>query len=83
MTTPAPDPPAPAGPKRRRFRLLPEHHRRKIIAALFFIAHLLGALTSVQAIMQTRTPQGAIAWAISLNTFPYVTVPAYWVLGRS
>ena len=82
-TTPAPDPPAAAGPKRRRFRLLPEHHRRKIIAALFFIAHLLGALTSVQAIMQTRTPQGAIAWGISLNTFPYVTVPAYWVLGRS
>lgn len=26
--------------------------------------------------------QGSIAWAISLVTFPYVSVPAYWVLGR-
>ena len=33
--------------------------------------------------MSTRTSQGAIAWSISLNTFPYVAVPAYWVLGRS
>ena len=33
--------------------------------------------------MSTRTSQGAIAWAISLNTFPYVAVPAYWGLGQS
>ena len=33
--------------------------------------------------MSARTSQGAIAWAISLNTFPYLAVPAYWVLGRS
>jgi cardiolipin synthase len=33
--------------------------------------------------MATRTSQGAIAWVISLNTFPYVAVPAYWVLGQS
>ncbi|KAA5543896.1 cardiolipin synthase [Roseiconus nitratireducens] len=50
---------------------------------VFLVAHLLGAISSVQAIMSTRTAQGAIAWAISLNTFPYVAVPAYWVFGRS
>ena len=33
--------------------------------------------------MATRTSQGAIAWAISLNTFPYVAVPAYWVFGQT
>jgi len=33
--------------------------------------------------MGTRTSQGAIAWVVSLNTFPYVAVPAYWLLGRS
>ena len=33
--------------------------------------------------MESRTSQGAIAWVISLNTFPYVSVPAYWVFGRS
>ncbi len=33
--------------------------------------------------MQTRTPQGAIAWVVSLNTFPYAAVPAYWIFGDS
>jgi len=47
------------------------------------IAHIMGLFTSVQAIMESRTPQGAIAWGISLNTVPYVAVPAYWVFGRS
>ncbi len=45
--------------------------------------HTLGLLSSIDAVMSTRTSQGAIAWAIALNTFPYVAVPAYWVLGRS
>jgi cardiolipin synthase len=33
--------------------------------------------------MSTRTSQGTIAWVVSLNTFPYLAVPAYWILGRS
>jgi cardiolipin synthase A/B len=45
--------------------------------------HLLGFITSIRAILEVRTSQGAIAWAVSLNTFPYVAVPAYWVFGRS
>ncbi len=58
--------------------------RRKRFLALFLtLAHTVGALTSVQAIMNTRTAQGAVAWAVSLNTFPYVAVPAYWVFGRT
>ncbi len=57
--------------------------RKKRYLALFVvIAHLAGALTSVQAVMSTRTPQGAIAWAVSLNTFPYLSVPAFWVFGN-
>jgi len=47
------------------------------------VLHALGALSSIQAVMSTRTPQGAIAWAISLNTCPYIAVPAYWIFGRS
>ena len=58
-------------------------HRKRLTATFVLVAHLLGALTSVKAIMETRTSQGAIAWAISLNTMPYVAVPAYWVFGRS
>ena len=33
--------------------------------------------------MNVRTPQGSIAWAVSLVTVPFVTVPAYWIFGRS
>jgi cardiolipin synthase len=54
-----------------------------IIGFLIAAAHVLGFLTSVHAVWNTRTTQGAIAWAISLNTFPYVALPAYWVFGRS
>ena len=58
--------------------------RRRRLTLLFVVtAHVVGALTSVRAIMETRTAQGAVAWAISLNTMPYVAVPAYWVFGRS
>jgi cardiolipin synthase len=62
---------------------IPRSKRRRLWAGFVLIMHLLGALTSVQAVMSTRTSQGAVAWAISLNTFPYVAVPAYWVLGKS
>ena len=47
------------------------------------VLNILGVLSSVHAVMSTRTPQGAVAWAVSLLTFPYLAVPAYWVLGRS
>ncbi len=33
--------------------------------------------------METRTPQGATAWAVALNLFPYITVPAYWAFGHT
>ena len=58
-------------------------HRRKFISLFILFSHIAGLLTSVHAIMGVRTSQGAIAWGVSLNTFPYVAVPAYWVFGRS
>jgi cardiolipin synthase len=54
-----------------------------IIGLAVIVFHVLGLISSIHAVMSTRTPQGAIAWAVSLNTFPYLAVPAYWVLGRS
>ena len=51
-----------------------------VVVAVF---QVLGVVSSVHAVMSTRTSQGAIAWAVSLVTFPYLAVPAYWVLGRS
>jgi cardiolipin synthase len=54
-----------------------------MIAFVVVLFHILGLISSIHAIMSTRTAQGAVAWAVSLNTFPYLAVPAYWVLGRS
>jgi cardiolipin synthase len=54
-----------------------------VIVALFVIFEVLGILSAIHAIMSTRTPQGSVAWTISLVTIPYVAVPAYWVFGRN
>jgi len=56
--------------------------RIKLIVAIVAIFQVLGLFSAVHAVMSTRTPQGAIAWAVSLVTFPYVAVPAYWIFGR-
>jgi len=60
-----------------------KRHKKKILSIGFIVFHLLGALSSINAVMHTRTPQGAIAWVVSLNTFPYAAVPAYWIFGAS
>ena len=57
--------------------------RSWVLGLAVLIMHILGFTSSIHAVMSTRTSQGAIAWVISLNTFPYVAVPAYWVFGRS
>src|SRR6476660_1330923 len=44
--------------------------------------HVLGILTAIHAIMTARTSQGAIAWALLLTLFPYMTLPAYGLFGR-
>ena len=54
-----------------------------IVSIIIIVFHVLGFISSIHAVMSTRTSQGAIAWVVSLNTFPYIAVPAYWVLGRS
>ena len=50
---------------------------------VIIVAHVLGFISSIYAVMETRTAQGAVAWAVTLNAVPYVAVPAYWILGRS
>jgi cardiolipin synthase len=46
------------------------------------LIHLLGLISAVAAMTSARTSQGAIAWIVSLVTFPYLAVPAYWIFGR-
>ena len=70
-------------PRFGRFREWAAVRKKRIVAAAVVLMHLLGAASSVNAVMSTRTSQGAIAWVVSLNTFPWVAVPAYWVFGQS
>ncbi|HEX5818738.1 MAG TPA: cardiolipin synthase [Gemmatimonadales bacterium] len=54
-----------------------------LLTIALVLLHLTGLACALVAIMQTRTPQGAIAWSVSLITFPYVAVPLYLVFGRT
>lgn len=54
-----------------------------ILTLFLLFAQIGGFISSLHAVMATRTPQGAIAWVISLNTFPVIALPAYWIFGRN
>ena len=54
-----------------------------IIAIIVPLVELLGIAAAVHAVMNARTSQGAIAWAISLVTFPWVVLVLYAVFGRN
>ncbi|MDX3906447.1 MAG: cardiolipin synthase [Pigmentiphaga sp.] len=45
--------------------------------------HILGIVAACHAIMNTRTSQGAVAWAVALVSIPYLTLIPYLFLGRS
>ncbi|GGY13896.1 cardiolipin synthase A [Rhodanobacter panaciterrae] len=47
------------------------------------LLHLLGMFAAMHAVMHTRTPQGAIGWALGLLLLPYVTLLPYLYLGSS
>ncbi len=53
------------------------------LGSLIFVAHTLGVIAAIHAVLNTRTSQGAIAWAVSLVSMPYLTLIPYLFLGRS
>lgn len=53
-----------------------------LIALVLSFFHLLGLLSALHALLNTRTPSAAIAWTTTLLTFPYLAVPIYWILSR-
>lgn len=51
--------------------------------ALFTLSvQVLAIIAAMEAILKTRTAQGAIAWALSLLLMPTVMLPMYWIFGR-
>lgn len=54
-----------------------------IMAIIFAAVQLLGLITAIFALLSTRTSQGTIAWVVSLIAFPWLSIPAYLLFGRS
>lgn len=54
----------------------------EVVSVLIMLVHVAGFAHALHAIMNVRTAQGAIAWAVSLIEWPYVAIPAYWLWGR-
>jgi len=54
-----------------------------VVAIVITLVEILGIVTAIHAVMNTRTSQGAIAWGISLVTFPWLALPLYAIFGRS
>ncbi|MDB6063349.1 MAG: cardiolipin synthase [Verrucomicrobiaceae bacterium] len=51
--------------------------------AIYTIAvQLLAIVAAIEAILKTRTAQGALAWSLSLMLMPTVMLPLYWIFGR-
>jgi cardiolipin synthase len=57
--------------------------RTKYLSLFMILLHIGGVISSFDAVMGSRTSQGAIAWVVSLNTFPLVALPSYWVFGQN
>ena len=45
-------------------------------------SHVLGLLLALNALFQSRTPQGALAWFIGLVGFPLIAIPIFILCGR-
>jgi len=54
-----------------------------LVGILYPFIEILGILTALYAIRTVRSSQAAIAWAISLVTFPFLALPLYWIFGRN
>ena len=55
----------------------------ELVAVTVVLLHILGIAFALESVTKVRTAQGAIAWVISLLTFPYIAVPCYLVFGRN
>lgn len=54
-----------------------------ILAAGYFIIEIIGLLLAADAVMRSRSSQGAIAWLFSLVAMPIIAIPLYLIFGRT
>lgn len=63
--------------------MLPEIDAVSIFGIATIIVHAIGIASAAHAVMVVRSSRGAIAWSISLITFPWLAIPLYWILGKN
>src|SRR5688572_25601851 len=61
--------------------LLPTFEVSGLLPLVALCLHLLGAFSAIHAIMGSRVSQSAVAWCIALVSFPYLSLPLYWIFG--
>lgn len=57
-------------------------HLDYISAAIIVILYLAGFALAVNAVFQSRTPQGTMAWFIALTCIPFLAVPIFLLFGK-
>ena len=45
--------------------------------------YVFALMSAIRAILVTRTAQGALGWVIALMAMPLISLPLYWVFGRT
>lgn len=63
--------------------MLSGNHVVSILSLVAVIVHLVGIVTAAHAVMVVHSSRGAIAWSISLITFPWLAIPLYWIFGKN
>ncbi len=54
-----------------------------MLAVIYALFELMGIVSAVHAVLRGRTPQGTTAWVLGLVVLPALSVPIYWIFGRS
>ena len=52
------------------------------IAIYTAAVQVLAIIAALEAVLKTRTAQGALAWSLSLMLMPTLMLPLYWIFGR-
>ncbi|MEL6814179.1 MAG: cardiolipin synthase, partial [Cyanobacteria bacterium J06598_3] len=54
-----------------------------IFSGISLFVHAVGIANAAHAVMRVKSSRSAIAWAIALVSLPWITIPLYWILGKS
>ena len=57
--------------------------REHLVSLVVITVYVLALASAARAVLHSRTAQGSMAWVLALLLMPFLTLPFYWVFGRS